>query len=557
MKKILRFAVVISIIFSMLGGNVAVLAAEVLEMQNENTAIVETPSTDTTETTPTEQSDGEVTNEKAEETTEDSAEEKTEETTNVTPEEKTEDETSTEETSNVEENTTVDQTVVEEENVIEGEEAGNTGYTTMSMNPESGPTIFEESSNKGNGRTYSLMSNLPDRDEPDGLKGSLELKIDLRLPQQKLSADSVKVTLTKEGGKAITSSEKETGKSNEKQLFYVFNDLDPSENYSLKIEGKGYQTYEASGIEVKANTTTNLEFSNGYDATAIKLDPVTGKTENLGPGVVRVGDVDGSGDVTQSDIDAILNKIEGKSSETGYNYNLNQDKDDDGNDIVDIIDLSYAAINKTSDYVTVTPRFITNLNLETVKPIEPTSGSYYSGTTDPTGKPDPTLASDITEVLASNDKHVTLQPNDTKAVISGDNPIEVGIEIEENTAEAKYINIAPSSNPNNNITDGTITVDGYDYEQDKAVELVCEIEKRPDLSRSASADLGNREKLALKVLKVYAKSENGTKADQPFKISAPPPSYEKQEGGKAYVESDGSITVDFGSQIAIKRVVIN
>ncbi len=521
MKKLLRFAVVISIIFTMLSGNIAVMAAEVVEKIDEQAAVVET----TNETTTTEDgtpADSTTTQSTEQNVDEEVVEETTDQTTETEPKDGTESE--------------VPET---EQPAEEGTETENVSME-KSLEIKKAETSTDANADEQNAGIMAISTELPERDPISQQKGSLELKIDLRLPQQKANANSLTVTLTK--GSVITSSEKSTGKADEKQLFYTFNDLEPStenEKYSISISGAGYQSYEATGIDVKANTTTVLEFTNGYDA--VFVDPTTG--ESMGTGIIRIGDVDGSKDVTDKDITAVLNKIEGTESYAGYNYNLNQDKDEDGNDIIDIVDLSYAVINKGNKYVGPGQRFITNINMDTVKSIEPTQGTYYTGPTDPDAQKDPTLATDIKEILENNDKHVTLQPDKADEEISVENPIEIGLDIGQNTAETEYISIEPSTNANNNITEGIITVSGYDYKNDKAVEIPCEIEVRPqENSQGNQATSRATESIRGKNLKVaYAGEEI---------------EYEPTEGGKAWLEADGSITVDFGSQIAVKRVII-
>ena len=487
MSKVLKFAVAISIIFAMLSGNIAVIASEVVEMENQNTSIVETPTTENTTTQPSEEEKEEIIEEKTEQANE---------------------QTSKEEVSEADDDTTA----------------------SFDESQESEESIENYSSEYEIAPINELSNDDTDSEEPeeDQLLGSLEIKIDLRLPQKKSSVNSIKVTLTK-GDTVITSNDsatdKVTGKADEKQLFYTFNDLEPSseeEKYSLKISGTGYQNYEASGIEIKSNTTTELEFTNGYDATYV--DPVTGKS--MGTGIVRLGDVNGSGDVTEEDVTALLDGIESNSNNSYY-YDLNQDNQ------IDIVDLSYAKINEGTEYIGASPRYITNLNLDKINS-EATKGSYYTGTTNPDGTSDPTLATDIKEVLSNNDKHVTLQPENPKLDISNDNPIEIGINIDEDTAKTEYISIAPSTNANNNITAGTITVEGANGEN-----IVCDI-----VNSNPDNESQNEKNLSLKVVGLYASNTGIMKTNNEVKK------------GTAKVEANGSITIDFGMQIAVKKVTI-
>ena len=513
MKKVLRFAVVISIIFSMLSGNIAVIAAEVVE---KNTTKVEANTIENETTTGNNSAIEENTTPPAESNNVVITEQSTEETSenNVS-------QTNNEITLNNEKGTETENRLKTYE---QNDEVENSGIATI------------DNENSG----------IPERDPLDTLLGSLELKIDLRLPQKKINANNIIVTLTK-GNTIIkstdSSTEKVTGSASEKQLFYTFNNLEPSgdtddEKYTLSISGAGYQNFETTGIIVKPNTTTELKFTNGYDATYV--DPTTGAS--MGTGIIRLGDVDGSKDVTSNDVTALLERIEGTSNIPGYNYNLNQDTDKNGKDIIDIVDLSYAVINQGQNYIGSAQRFITNLNLDKITTSKPEEGSYY---TESESK-DPTLATDIKEVLSSNDKHVTLQPKDPSQNISDTNSIKIDININENTAETEYINIAPSTNANNNITSGIITIDGYDYKNNRAVEIPCVIEANDEEEQKTAS---------VQILGKVAEKNPIIKIDSPNGNSETTV-YEPITGGKAWIESNGSITIDFGNQIAVKRVII-
>ncbi len=525
MKKLLKFTIVLSIIFAMLSGNVAVLAADIAETIKEQ-------SKTKAATMATQESKATVQGVRKTAQNLDGVESNVE-----TNEEVTENEA----TPSTEPSIEPSETPSTEPSVEPSDEPNE-----VSVDPNTEPSAISLEEGEGS-KLQDQISKMP---------GSLEIKLDLRFPQVTTETGDIKITLIKTGSADRVSDQKETGKGNEKQLFYVFNNLEAGK-YKLRIEGKGYQTYETvaetadDAIEIKANTTTHLEFTNGYDASYV--DPVTGKS--MGVGILKLGDVDGKNGVTKDDQNELLNRIE-TGEDKGFTYDLNQDGE------IDIVDLSYAAINsKDSTIIGPTQRHITNIIVNDISSTK-TAGNYFAGKTDPEGKPDPTLATDIKEVLENNDKHVTLQPNDVTQPISETNPIEIGLEVNNDTTATELLSIAPSQNADNNITDGVITVDGYDYTynggEGKAVKVICEIEKRNGQSTNSPSPTEVTEEgdLGVKVLGVYAEKNNIISDVGAPKAIATEPTYEPIDGGKAYVENDGSITVDFGSQIAVKRVTI-
>ena len=466
MKKTLKIAFVVCIIFAMLSGNIAVIAKSLEE--NKSAEITAAPQTI-----------GPV-----QEQSEEAVESPTPAATNET-----------------------------EDEPVEGAE--NEAEANSQTISESAPAPISE----------------PTPSSTSDLLGSLELKLDLRFPQKKIENRDVMVNLTSkelEITEPIKVSDKDIGKATEKQIYYTFNDLTPG-TYEMTITGTGYCSFPETPIEVKANTTTFLNFANGYDASEIdnKGDSEEdSKSTKMGAGLVLLGDVDGKYGITQEDEDVIQKEIESNGNNT--KYDLNQDG------VVDIVDLSYVAINKGKDIKVAKPRWITNLHYESItsKPLESTT--YFED------KNDPTLTNNITEVLQNNDKHVTLQPVGG-GDIAPENPVEVEIEIANQQAETEIINIEPSANAENNITDGEFEIEGTN-EAGENEKVTCKI-INPVKKEEPSPEVAPVNELGV--------IELGKYAEEPRVISDVP-----AREAQAKIESDGSITVDFGKKIAVKRVLI-
>ncbi len=551
MKRNLKFALVIFIIVTILSGNTTVFAKEIMnEVTSEKVTTseanqnkekeVESVNTTTkpkTEKKTDETSNGKLTkksdevlqkvptenmNEVSQNTTTETSEEvsgkapveKSDETSKETEKEKT-GETS-ENVSKEESNQTSNQTF---ENTAEGtsEADDKTDEVTQNLNDqmEKNATILKE---KGE----PLKKIVADTSK---LKGMLELSIDLRLPQTTMPTFNVSLKKTNQTNGEVAT--KANGIEKEKQLFYTFKDLDAG-TYVLTVEGTGYETFKQKDIEIKANTRTELHLTNGYDGLAAYTPE--GEKENEEQeaakgklGVIGTGDVDGNKDINEQDITAIIDRMEsGKSAGSNYTYDLNKDGQ------IDIVDISYAAINKNHSFIGAAARYITNINTNMVTATAETGSiaSSSNGT--------------IKDVLENNDKHVTLQPADTQKLISEENPINIAIDIKEDTAQTQLLSIAPSSDVENNITEGTIIVDGYNVKTNEEVKIECKIG-------------GNGKKLSkVKSLGKLA-SYHAIMRDVTSSIQLAATSIE----GEASIDSNGVIVVDFGDVIAVKRVFIH
>ena len=507
MKKTLKFVLVMFIIITLLGGNTAVLAESVInEITNEESA----SSKDNSEKTEEPKKEAE-------------------------PEEETNQEKQN--TLGTENNTSEEKKDEATKKSASEEQAKVRGVTSTIDNNQPTEVNAGENNGKDEDNDNGEGESEPETQELDTskLKGKLNLSIDLRLPQKNMSANDLTVTLKKSGLYDEGAPTKANGIEKEKQLFYTFNEL-PAGMYTLTISGKGYQTFTQANVEIKGNTTSELHLTNGYDALGIvdsngnsMLGPEGEQTTKKGrTGVIGIGDVNKDGNITLDDVTDIVNNIEGKrNTEPNHNiYDYTYDLNKDG--VVDIADISYAALNKGHSFIGASARFLTNIDTTKVE------------TKAQTGAVDSTSSGTIDDILENNDKHVTLKPAKNED-ISDTNPISIAIDIEEDTAETQLLSIAPSSNINNNITEGTIIVDGHNNETGKDVEIECKI--------------GETEKETASIKSIYKVAEQQTvinDSTQSTKIN-----YEPISGGTAKIEKDGTIVVDFGNAIAVKRVIIN
>lgn len=125
-----------------------------------------------------------------------------------------------------------------------------------------------------------------------------------------------------------TGKEKNAEKSNS----ITFHDVETGE-YTLEISGTKYETYSQS-FQVKELTDYTIPVTTGW----------MGSYEYNGdvhPGVLRIGDADGNGKLTEEDADAIIQGIESKTS--ADNLDLNSDGK------VNMVDLQYFAVSSKDE----------------------------------------------------------------------------------------------------------------------------------------------------------------------------------------------------------------
>ncbi len=314
--------------------------------------------------------------------------------------------------------------------------------------------------------------------------GELDIQLDMTLPSKRMAFD---VKLKNEQDTfypEFYESSEEEQKVKDAKLFYTFKNITEGK-YTLEIKHQGYVSYVRNDIEIKADTISKISLTNGY----------TDLLKDLQVGLMAVGDVNGDGKVTEEDEDEIIDAIDNHSNNDIYDLN--------GDETVDIIDLSYVAINKNKS---VKEADI----LETVDTSKATI--EYKEEDIQSGK--------IEDILQNNDKFVTLKPQDSTKDISKENPVEISIALDENIkTETKEITIKPSSNEDNNIEEGTITIVVDGVEGEEVIEATL--------------------------------SNNST-----IKYSPVAYNISKISNVIAKVESDGTISINLGSKVAVKRITI-
>ena len=157
--------------------------------------------------------------------------------------------------------------------------------------------------------------------------GNLNVEINLKLP---VESPNLTVSLQKQG-KATKEASPEFSQS-EDMLYYHFSKLENG-IYELTIRGQGYITYTQT-VEIN-NETIELRLTNGHDAQALQTE---GEKKI---GVIGLGDVTGNLVIDAQDEAQMIKQIESGSYHSKYDFN--------GDQKIDIIDLSYITLNKQAN----------------------------------------------------------------------------------------------------------------------------------------------------------------------------------------------------------------
>ncbi len=364
------------------------------------------------------------------------------------------------------------------------------------------------SENKG--RTTNISKN-----------GKLFINIDLRLPQQN---PNLKVTLKKvESNKNEAEPTFSKGEGNELKLYYTFNDLEPGK-YTLTISGQGYKTFSQTDIEIKENTTSELSYTNGYDIS--NLTNSEGKSITGKYGIIPIGDVNSDLIINKDDETALVERIEENDNKSDYTYDIN------GDGVVDIVDLSYVSINKEKSFIGAVPSFIANVVPENTK--------FES---DKDTKIILEKNSKVEDILRNNENYLTLQPNSGNE-ISEEHPVQISLGLEEQTVPTEIITISPSLNPENNIESGYLVVNGLIDGEEK--EILCTIkknDKKNDNKNDETTPISNN--LYRNTNKITYSLANMVKVANDTTLE-----------GKVTFNADGTIVVDLGNKVAIKKITI-
>ena len=488
MKKMLKFAIVLSTVITILSSNVAVIAAEMTNL-TENTQIVE--NVENTETENETNNDNNTVNNEVENEVEENQDNNVEnETTNSVTNAKEE------EPANKEEN------LVGKEMVLNNNEI-----------PVTPKTDEPEATVQGVLQTMSLE---------EGIPAKLHVTLNLKLPNPTLEARDFVVSLkkykntenTNETIIPLTESSGTNGK-----FYYEFDNIptdpDPEKltDYVLNITGKNYQNYSQI-ISAKSGKITNLEIFNSYD-----VNWNVSENEKI-RAVMGIGSINGDkSSIGENDINKMINSIEDNKKE----YDLN------GDNAINIIDLSYVVLNsgKTSAlagdywYDQIIP--LDEENLKSMFEVQD-KGTAIEGK--------------LENILKNNDEYVSLTPSNPAQEISPSNPVELTINLEDNKTETQEITIAPSSNPENNIEKGEaiIVYDLNGNEETMEIPIGDNTEELEEV-----AQVKEVVKVAAKSISALGKINNNAKL---------------VNENAATIESDGTIVLNLGNKVAVKKVTI-
>ncbi len=389
------------------------------------------------------------------------------------------------------------------------------------------------------------------------------------------STNTLKVTLTQESGATkevpvvgATNVEDTTADTYSGKVSGIANG-----EYTLTVEGDNYATYTQK-INIKDNCVNIMLYNEisvnygRYDIVDGQFQPKTytdaatnsEKTYVLF-GVIAIGDVNGDGQITKDDADAVTAHIGETDEESIAKYDLN------GDDKIDTVDLTYVTrnilSNKISSNIMATPvTSVSSLVLAkkaNVAAAEGTKATAKAAKKDASGQVQKDengnvvyeeKEADLKEVLLAADAEtvVSLAPQDADAEISANSPAELDLDL--GTAEAapgeapedapvvEAITIVPPVDSANKITEGTLTVEGFDTVEKKDVTV-----EAPLSDSAAPAKISTMS--AKRSAKIMAIGAEPAPIAEPAKVD-----------GKTAVESNGTIVVDLGGKVAIKKVSI-
>ena len=247
-----------------------------------------------------------------------------------------------------------------------------------------------------------------------GFEVPVEQKFEVRLKKE--GAEEQNGTLYLPG-----TGEKEKGEKNSTLTFKYRN-----WKYTLEISGDKYETYSQS-FQVKELTDYTIPVTTGW------LGSYTYQGD-AHPGVLRIGDADGNGMLTDEDADAIIQGIESKA--TSGNVDLNSDGK------VDMVDLQYYAVNSKDE------RERQASIEESISP---------SAVTVQVDEKEVQVQGKLESVLTGEGNGIILQPQE--GTISGENPVIVDFPVAEGTEAILMEGMSITGNPDNLLTAGSIEVE--------------------------------------------------------------------------------------------------
>ena len=240
---------------------------------------------------------------------------------------------------------------------------------------------------------------------------------------------SFEVRLKKEG----TEERKDTlylpgtgeKKNTDKDSSVIFHDIETGE-YTIEISGNKYETYSQS-FQVKELTDYTIPVTTGW----------MGSYEYNGdvhPGVIRIGDADGNGELTDEDVDVIIQGIEEKTA--SENLDLNSDGK------VDMVDLQYFAVNSKDE------RERQASIEESISP---------SAVTVQVDENEVHIDGNLESLLTGDGSGITLKP--AKGELSKENPVKIDFPVSEGTDAVLMEGMSIAGNTDNPLTAGGIEVE--------------------------------------------------------------------------------------------------
>lgn len=298
--------------------------------------------------------------------------------------------------------------------------------------------------------------------------------------------------------------------------------------YHLKLSAVNHLTYEQ-------DLTFNDDGVNLilYNSVAINdgLDEDSPKH-----GVMAIGDVNGDGKINDADAKIVTDAIQTNDTE----YDLN------GDGTTDLTDLTYVVRNYTDGNVEAVPvHTVSSIALRATVKAEVNTETTKTVVHNALGE---SVEGNIKDILLSTtNNYVTLMPKEDDEVISEENPIEVTLALDEKKTDSdpgalvegtkvEAITIVSPVNSTSLITDGSMLIE---YVDDDGTEMFI------------SAPLSEYTAPQLRMRKL-ASEDSYSATSSAFYADAS--SYEKPK--EVIVESDGTIVINIGKKVAIKKISI-
>lgn len=211
------------------------------------------------------------------------------------------------------------------------------------------------------------------------------------------------------------------------------------------------------------------------------------------PGVLKLGDIDGDEKITDKDLDWLLDEINAESEDEASDLN--------GDGLVSLADLQYFSIfynNSAHGTATVTKTANVKNRIDLSEKIATGSNVVYDGNLE-----------DIFD--STSDAGVTLGPVDEDKDVSEDNPILLDMGFQE-TIETEGMTLKQPAETENQILGGSVTVAYLDGGEETTMEVPIPSDEQRRGKRSAGARITR--------------------------------------------DADGTLVLDLGKQIAVKKVTI-